>query len=142
MVPRPQRIHGNPRNRVPRRFVVETRICMRILRRGRTCKRILAIHIYRGRTALPRRRFCRSVRLFLDLYRRHHFVPPPFSLSSLFSRPLSAVLLVAAARGREGKSFVRGRTSVARKNICVIIYHLERKIEIFPATLGPPRSGK
>lgn len=31
----------------------------------------------------------------------------------------------------EKESFVQAKTSVTRKNICVIIYQLERKIEIF-----------
>lgn len=107
---------------------------------GRICKRILAIHIYR-RATLPGAAFAIQVRLFQAL-----FVPRPpsfFQCVTMLAVSVrhdasrqSALAAIEPGKGRPGgkESFVHRRTSVTRKNICVIIYYLERKIEIFRDT--------
>lgn len=68
----------------------------------------------------------------------------PLSFFNRATRPRQALSCSKQEDGQRKESFVRERTSVAWKNICVIIYHLERKIENFPCDgrRGPSRSGK
>lgn len=101
------------RNRGNRRYARETPPPW-IADISRICKRILAIHIYRICGTPP--------------FVCFKLPPPPPTLSALVIFPRCP----AGVKNAEKESFVvQAKTSVTRKNICVLIYQLERKIEIF-----------
>lgn len=116
---------------------------------GRICKRILAIHIYRMATLLGADLAVQFVcfELVLSLLDTDILLTPscyscsfPLSFDASIVHPVlsvvtdvlfcvqSALVEIEGGKGRRGiqevekESFVHGRTSVTRKNICVIIY--------------------
>lgn len=108
----------------------------------------ILFHFYPLLLFLLRRSFLPALFLSAKFTRRFSYlsVSPLFRrlFASTFGSPLSSssfssvsspmrggAAMKGQKRGGGVESFVRRRTSVTRKNICVIIYYLERKIEIF-----------
>lgn len=116
------------RNRGNRRYARETPPPW-IADISRICKRILAIHIYRICGTPP--------------FVCFKLPPPPPTLSALVIVAHVFPRCPAGVKNAEKESFVvQAKTSVTRKNICVLIYQLERKIEIFRDAGAPPKRGE
>lgn len=72
-----------------------------------------------------------AVYIFIGKHGNRSFVPPLHSTLVIFLPPLLSSPGAKNAEKGEKESFVQAKTSVTRKNICVVIYQLGRKIEIF-----------